>query len=47
MTKSCYHTVVQDRLGVSEVPMQASRALSHLAQRSMRLHVTIQEGHVS
>src|SRR5687768_3034322 len=36
----------QDRLGVSEVPLQASRALSHLAQRSMRLHVTIQEGHV-
>ena len=36
----------QDRLGVSEVPLEASRALSRLAQRSMRLHVTIQEGHV-
>ena len=36
----------QDRLAVSEVPMEASRALARLAQRSMRLHVTIQEGHV-
>jgi uncharacterized protein YaeQ len=36
----------QDRLGVSEVPLEASRALSPLASRSMRLQVTIQEGHV-
>jgi uncharacterized protein YaeQ len=36
----------QDRLGVSEVPLEASRALGPLASRSMRLQVTIQEGHV-
>jgi uncharacterized protein YaeQ len=36
----------QDRLGVSEVPIEASRALGPLASRSMRLQVTIQEGHV-
>ena len=36
----------QDRLGVSEVPLEASRALANLAGRSMRLQVTIQEGHV-
>jgi len=36
----------QDRLAVSEVPIDASRALSTLAGRSMRLQVTIQEGHV-
>jgi uncharacterized protein YaeQ len=36
----------QDRLAVSEVPTEASRALARLAQRSMLLHVTIQEGHI-
>jgi uncharacterized protein YaeQ len=37
---------LQDRLAVSEVPIEASRALAALAARSMRLQVTIQEGHV-
>jgi uncharacterized protein YaeQ len=36
----------QDRLAVSDVPIEASRALAQLAARSMRLQVTIQEGHV-
>ena len=36
----------QDRLAVSEVPVEASRALARLAARHMRLQVTIQEGHV-
>jgi len=36
----------QDQLGVSEVPTEASRALAGLAARSMRLQITIQEGHV-
>ena len=36
----------QDRLSVSEVPLEASRALAELADRTMRLQVTIQEGHV-
>jgi uncharacterized protein YaeQ len=36
----------QDRLVVSEVPVEASRALAQLAGRSMRLQVTIQEGHI-
>jgi len=36
----------QDRLVVTEVPIEASRALAQLAGRSMRLQVTIQEGHV-
>ena len=36
----------QERLAVSEVPLEASRALARLAGRSMRLQVTIQEGHV-
>jgi uncharacterized protein YaeQ len=36
----------QDRLAVSEVPIEASRALAALAGRSMRLQVTIQEGHI-
>ena len=36
----------QPRLGVSEVPFEASRALAHLATRSMRLQITIQDGHV-
>ncbi len=35
----------QDRLAVSEVSIEASRALAQLADRSMRLQVTIQEGH--
>ena len=36
----------QDRLAVSEVPFESSRALAGLAARSMRLQCTIQEGHV-
>ncbi len=36
----------QERLAVAEVPIDASRALALLAARSMRLQVTIQEGHV-
>ena len=36
----------QDRLGVREVPVEASRALAQLAGRSMRLQVTIQEKHI-
>ena len=36
----------QDRLAVSEVPIEASRALASLAGRTMRLQVTIQEGHI-
>jgi len=35
-----------ERLAVREVPGDASRALSHLADRSMRLQVTIQDAHV-
>jgi uncharacterized protein YaeQ len=36
----------QQRLTVREVPLEASRALARLAGRSMRLQVTIQDGHV-
>ncbi len=36
----------QERLAVSEVPIEASRALAQLADRTMRLQVTIQEGHI-
>ena len=36
----------QDRLAVSEVPIEASRALAQLAGRTMQLQVTIQEGHI-
>jgi uncharacterized protein YaeQ len=36
----------QPRLAVDEVPIDASRALAALADRSMRLQVTIQERHV-
>jgi uncharacterized protein YaeQ len=36
----------QARLTVSAVPLEASKALAQLAGRSMRLQVTIQEGHV-
>ena len=36
----------QERLAVSEVPLDASRALANLAGRSMELQVTIQDGHV-
>ena len=36
----------QPRLSVHEVPQDASRALAHLADRTMRLQVTVQEGHV-
>ncbi|HEX6632779.1 MAG TPA: YaeQ family protein [Usitatibacter sp.] len=34
----------QERLSVTDVPAEASRALAVLADRSMRLQVTIQEG---
>lgn len=36
----------QDRLAISEVAPEASRALAEMAERSMQLQVTIQEGHV-
>jgi uncharacterized protein YaeQ len=36
----------QDRLAVTEVPIEASRALAQLANRSMRLQITIEDGHV-
>lgn len=36
----------QPALSVREVPMEASVALAQLVDRSMRLQVTIQEGHV-
>jgi len=36
----------QERLAVSEVPLEASKALSALAGRTMRLHCTVQEGHI-
>jgi uncharacterized protein YaeQ len=36
----------QERLAVSEVPLEASRALAPLAGRFMQLQVTIQEGHI-
>ena len=36
----------QDRLAVREVPPEASTALAAMAGRTMRLNVTIQEGHV-
>jgi len=36
----------QDQLAVAEVPFEASRALAQIAARSMRLQVTIQEGHL-
>ena len=36
----------QERLVVSEVPLDASRALATLAGRSMRVHCTIQEGQI-
>src|SRR5512141_2294344 len=35
----------QPRLAIVEVPLVASRALAQLADRSMRLQVTVQEGH--
>jgi len=31
---------------VTELPLEASRALGQLAARSMRLQITIQEGHL-
>ena len=34
------------RLHVSEVPIDASRALAAMAARSMRLHCTIQDGSI-
>jgi uncharacterized protein YaeQ len=36
----------QERLAVVEVPQEGSRALAAFAARSMRLQVTVQEGHV-
>ncbi|MET0345854.1 MAG: YaeQ family protein [Casimicrobiaceae bacterium] len=36
----------QGRLTVSEIPVDASKALVNLADRSMKLQVTVQEGHV-
>jgi uncharacterized protein YaeQ len=36
----------QERLAVTEVPIDASRALAQLAARSMRLQVTVQDAHV-
>jgi len=36
----------QDRLAVCAVPPEASVALAQMAARSMRLQVTIQEGHI-
>ncbi|HEX4883921.1 MAG TPA: YaeQ family protein [Casimicrobiaceae bacterium] len=36
----------QERLAVVEVPQEGSRALAGLATRSMRLQVTVQDGHV-
>jgi len=36
----------QDHLAVTEVPIEASRALAQLANRSMRLQFTIEDGHV-
>lgn len=35
-----------DRLAVNEVPLEAGRALANMAARTMRLQVTIQDGHV-
>ncbi|MEP7181799.1 MAG: YaeQ family protein [Betaproteobacteria bacterium] len=35
-----------DRLAVVDIPAAASRALAELAQRTMTLHCTIQDGHV-
>lgn len=36
----------QDRLAVYELAVEASRALAAMADRSMRINVTIQEGHI-
>ncbi|MBS0320453.1 MAG: YaeQ family protein [Proteobacteria bacterium] len=36
----------QERLAVAEVPSEASRSLSQLANRTMRLQFTIQDDHV-
>jgi uncharacterized protein YaeQ len=36
----------QERLEVREVPIEASKALAAMAGRSMKLQVTIQEGHI-
>ena len=37
----------QPRLAVAEVPSEASEALARMAARSMRLQVTLQDGHIS
>ena len=36
----------QERLDVREVPSEASKALAAMAERSMKLQVTIQESHI-
>jgi uncharacterized protein YaeQ len=36
----------QARLTVLEIPVDASKALAKLADRSMKIQVTVQEGHV-
>jgi uncharacterized protein YaeQ len=45
-TKARERLDAQPRLGVSEVSMEASRALAAMAARSMRLHCTIQDGNI-
>lgn len=37
----------QERLEVRDVPVEASRALAQMASRSMRIQVTIHDGHLS
>ena len=37
----------QERLAVHELPVEASTALARMADRSMRLQVTIHDGHIS
>ena len=37
----------QERLEVSELPAEASRALGEMADRSLRLQVTIHDGHIT
>jgi len=43
---ACEQLARQDRLAIVEVPLEGSRALAKLAGRSMRLQITIQQGHV-
>jgi len=37
----------QERLAVSELPSEASQALGRMAERNLRLQVTIHDGHIS